>query len=94
MNRLRPVALISVLISGAAAFAAAPPAAKLTMAQARAMALRLAPGKVISAEYEREGNSWRYSFDIQQRNNVQEIGIDASSGKVVEDKSEGEVDHD
>ena len=44
-NRLHPVALISVLISGAAAFAAAPPAAKLTMAQARAMALRLARTK-------------------------------------------------
>ena len=39
----------------------------------------------------KEGGIWRYSFDIQQRGNVQEIGID---GKIVENKSEGKVDHD
>jgi uncharacterized membrane protein YkoI len=64
------------------------------MAKARAMALRLAPGKVISSEYEKEGGAWRYSFDIQQRGHVQEIGIDGRTGKVVENKSEGKVDHD
>ena len=37
---------------------------------------------------------WRYSFDIQQHGNVQEIGIDGRTGKVVENKSEGKVDHD
>ena len=37
---------------------------------------------------------WRWSFDIQQKGHVQEIGIDGSTGKVVENKSEGKVDHD
>ena len=61
---------------------------------AKAMALKLAPGKIISSEYEKEGGIWRYSFDIQQKGNVQEIGIDGQTGKVVENKSEGKVDHD
>jgi uncharacterized membrane protein YkoI len=70
------------------------PKARVTMARARAIALHAAPGKVISAEYENEGGGWRYSFDIQQHNNVQEIGIDGQSGKIVENKSEGRHDRD
>jgi uncharacterized membrane protein YkoI len=64
------------------------------MAHARAIALKLAPGQIKSSEYEKEGGVWRYSFDIQQKGNVQEIGIDAMTGKVVENKSEGPVDRD
>ncbi len=78
----------------AAPAAAHAPKARLTMAQARAIALRAAPGRVISAEYENEGGGWRYSFDIKQPHNVQEIGIDGQSGRIVENKSEGRVDHD
>lgn len=70
------------------------PRARLTITQARTIALRAAPGRVISSEYENEGGGWRYSFDIQQHNNVQEIGIDGQSGKIVENKSEGRTDHD
>ena len=93
-KQLRIVAMIVALGAGSAAVAAKPPAAKIPMAQARAMALKLAPGKIISSEYEKEGGIWRYSFDIQQRGHVQEIGIDGRTGKVVENKSEGKVDHD
>ena len=81
-------------LSGAAQAAPHAPAAKLTMAQARVIALKAAPGKLISGEYENEGGGWRYSFDIQQRGHVQEIGVDANSGKIVENKSEGRVDRD
>ena len=56
------------------------------------MALKIAPGKIISSEYEKERGIWRYSFDIQQRGNVQEIGIDGRTGKIVENKSEGKKD--
>ena len=59
-----------------------------------AQALKLAPGKIIKSEYEKEHGAWRYSFDIQQNGHVQEIGIDGRTGKVVENKSEGKVDHD
>ena len=70
------------------------PKPKISMAHARATALKLAPGKIKSSEYEKEGGGWRYSFDIQQRGHIQEIGIDGQTGKVVENKSEGRVDHD
>ena len=79
---------------GSAAIAATAPAPRISMAQARTIALRLAPGKIISSEYEKEGGGWRYSFDIQQVSHVQEIGIDGQTGRVVENKSEGKVDHD
>ena len=78
-----------------AAQANAAPRARISMAAARASAIALAPGRVISAEYEREGPGWRYSFDIRQANrNIQEIGIDAMTGRVVENKSEGRHDKD
>ncbi len=87
-------AAAAALAMGATAFAATHPAPKISMAQARAMALKLAPGKIKSSEYEKEGGIWRYSFDIQQKGHVQEIGIDGRTGKIVENKSEGKVDHD
>lgn len=82
------------IFGGAAIAAAKPPKAKISMAQARAKALKLAPGKITDAEYEKEGGAWRYSFDIRQKGHIQEIGIDGQTGKVVENKSEGKVDHD
>ena len=71
-----------------------PQHAKITMAQAREIALRAAPGRVTSSEYEYEGGGWRYSFDIQQPGHIQEIGVDGQTGRIVENKSEGRVDHD
>ena len=85
---------VALLGASGAAFAAKAPTPKIPMAKARAMALKLAPGKIISSEYEYEGGGWRYSFDIQQTGHVQEIGIDGRTGKVVENKSEGKVDRD
>jgi uncharacterized membrane protein YkoI len=82
------------LIAGPAVAATKAPKPRISMAQARTMALKLAPGKIISSEYEKEGGIWRYSFDIQQKGNVQEIGIDGRTGRVVENKSEGRRDKD
>ena len=93
VNRIAIAALVAASAAGAAQAAVHPPHARVTMAQARAIALRAAPGRVISAEYENEGG-WRYSFDIQQRGHVQEIGVDGQTGRIVENKSEGRVDHD
>lgn len=88
------IAVVAALGIGSGAIAAKAPAPKVSKARAEALALKLAPGKIISSEYEYEGSGWRYSFDIQQRGHVQEIGIDGQTGKVVENKSEGKVDHD
>ena len=87
------IALVAALGIGTAAYASAP-APKVSKARAQAIALKLAPGKIISSEYENEGGGWRWSFDIQQKGHIQEIGIDGQTGKVVENKSEGKVDHD
>ena len=92
--RTKAAALIAGGMLIAAPTLAHGPAARISMAKARATALQLAPGRIISSEYEKEGGGWRYSFDIQQRDHVQEIGIDGNTGKVVENKSEGKVDHD
>lgn len=92
---LRILTFVAILgASGVATAAEKAPTPRVSMAAAKAMALKLAPGKIISSEYEREGGAWRYSFDIQQAGHVQEIGIDGQTGKVVENKSEGRVDHD
>lgn len=93
-KQYQALAIIAALGIGSGAVAAKAPTPKISMAHARAMALKLAPGKIISSEYEKEAGTWRYSFDIQQRGHVQEIGIDGQSGKIVENKSEGKVDHD
>ena len=86
---------VGAAIAGSTAAAAAtPPKAKLTMAQARSIALRAAPGKVAAAEYEKEAGAWRYSFDIRQGRRIHEIGVDANSGRIVEDKFEGTHDKD
>lgn len=94
MNTLLVLASVTFLGIGSTALAATTPAPKIAKARAEAIALKLAPGKIISSEYEFEGGGWRWSFDIQQKGHVQEIGIDGRSGKVVENKSEGKVDHD
>lgn len=76
-------------IAPAATRPASPPA-KLTQAQAQVIALNRAPGRVIDAEYESEDGGWRYSFDIRQRgrHDIHEIGVDANSGRIVEDSFE------
>jgi uncharacterized membrane protein YkoI len=86
--------LTAALLFGGTAIAATKPIPKVSMKHARAMALKLAPGRIKSSEYEKEGGIWRYSFDIQQKGHIQEIGIDAMTGKVVENSNEGKVDHD
>lgn len=95
VKMVRALAVMSLFGGGSVAVASAKaPTPRISMAKAKAMALRLAPGHLISSEYEKEAGAWRYSFDIQQRGHVQEIGIDGQTGKVVENKSEGKVDHD
>jgi len=49
------------------------------------------PGKVTDEELEREsgGSGLRYSFDIKNGSRTQEVGVDAASGKVLENKTEG-----
>ncbi|MGA9828034.1 MAG: PepSY domain-containing protein [Rhodanobacteraceae bacterium] len=67
------------------------PQAKVQLADARAIALRAWSGKIIAEELEREvgGSGLRYSFDIKRDKEVHEVGVDAATGKVLENSIEG-----
>jgi uncharacterized membrane protein YkoI len=65
--------------------------AKISIAQARAIALKAHPGQISDEELEEEkgGSGLRYSFDIKGRGVTQEVGVDAMTGKVLENRKEG-----
>ena len=65
--------------------------AKITMAAARAIALKAHPGKITDEELERErgGSGLRYSFDIRRGGLTQEVGVDARTGAILENDREG-----
>ena len=67
------------------------PQAKVTLAQARTIALKAAPGAITDQELEREpgGNGLRYSFDVKRGAQTFEVGVDAKTGAVLENKIEG-----
>lgn len=93
MMKTLPVLLAATTLLAGPALAKSP-SAKLTKAAAQAIALKLAPGRVQDAEYEKEGGGWRYSFDIRQGKRIHEIGVDANTGRIVENKFEGLHDKD
>ncbi len=64
--------------------------AKVTMAQARVMALKARPGRIAAQELEKEGggSGLRYSFDIMSHGKTIEVGIDAMTGAVLENGAE------
>ena len=65
--------------------------ARLTIDAARVIALRAHPGRVTDQELERErgGSGLRYSFDIVDRGRTFEVGVDARTGRVLENAMEG-----
>lgn len=66
--------------------------AKITMKEAREIALKAFPGKITDEELEKEkgGSGLRYSFDIKKHGKAtQEVGVDAVTGKVLENDPEG-----
>lgn len=67
--------------------------AKITIAQARKVALKAHPGEVTDEELEREpgGSGLRYSFDIRSGKVTQEVGVDAVTGEVLENQPEGKT---
>ena len=65
--------------------------ARISLAEARAIALKAYHGKIADQELEREkgGSGLRYSFDIVSGRVRQEVGVDAKTGKVLENDREG-----
>jgi uncharacterized membrane protein YkoI len=85
--------------SGAAAASAAPhyageqfaSRALITMARAERIALMARPGVITDRELEKErgGSGLRYSFDVKSAAAVYEVGVDAKTGRVLENGVEG-----
>jgi uncharacterized membrane protein YkoI len=67
------------------------PQAKVPLAQARVIARKAYPGKIVSEELEQEsgGSGLRYSFVIKHKGAKHEVGIDAKTGDVLENSVEG-----
>ncbi len=65
--------------------------AKVDIQAARDIALKARPGKITDEELEKEkgGSGLRYSFDITVGAVKYEVGVDAATGKVLENKREG-----
>ena len=65
--------------------------AEVQLAQARVTALKAYPGKIVKEELENEqgGSGLRYSFVIKNGKVSHEVGIDAKTGKVLENSVEG-----
>ena len=65
--------------------------AKVPLPQARHIALKTYPGKIVSQELEKEsgGSGLRYSFVIRHEKVKHEVGVDAKTGEVVENSIEG-----
>ena len=100
-NAMIKIALFTTaLLGGTAVFAAVPahfagaellPQAKVTLAQARQTAIRARAGVITDQELEKErgGTGLRYSFDIKSNGKTFEVGVDARTGKVLENDAEG-----
>lgn len=60
--------------------------AKITIDQARGIALKAHPGRITDEELEREdgGSGLRYTFGVEAGSVTQEVGVDAATGQVLE----------
>lgn len=65
--------------------------AKISLAVARNTALKARPGTITDQELEKEkgGSGLRYSFDITSQGKSYEVGVDAKTGVVLENGTEG-----
>ena len=66
--------------------------AKVSLEQARQTALKAVPGgSIADEELEREkgGSGLRYSFDLKVGQGEREVGVDAVTGKILENSVEG-----
>jgi uncharacterized membrane protein YkoI len=63
--------------------------AKITLPEARAISLKVFSGKITDEELEKGGSGLRYSFDIKNGGVTHEVGVDANTGKLLENSVEG-----
>jgi uncharacterized membrane protein YkoI len=68
--------------------------ARISLTRARVIALKARPGIVADQQLDKEsgGSGLRYSFDIFSAGKMFEVGVDAETGKVLENGVESAVD--
>lgn len=86
------VALLALSGAASAATAAEAAKARIDIPHARTIALNTYPGKIVKEELEKErgGSGLRYSFDVSGSKGTREIGVDAVTGKVLENSDESQ----
>jgi uncharacterized membrane protein YkoI len=94
LNYFLPIVAVAAFAAGnASAYSGEELAknAKVTMEQATEIAQKARPGTITDRELEKErgGSGLRYSFDIKASGHTYEVGVDAVTGKVLENGSEG-----
>jgi uncharacterized membrane protein YkoI len=94
IKSLLQVLSLAATLAGAATATAQAPAPKLTIAEARHIALSVAHGTIVSEEYEKENGAWRYSFEVREAGRIHEIGVDPNTGNIVENAWEDAADAD
>jgi uncharacterized membrane protein YkoI len=84
------ITTLAVGTSAASAQAQQRAQAKLSIEEARAIALQQVPGEIMKEELDRErgGSGLRYSFDIRQSKTWHEVGVDAVTGRILENAIE------
>jgi uncharacterized membrane protein YkoI len=91
--RLAMVGLMVTVATGAFAYTGQELAAtaKVKIDDARAIALKARPGTISTEELEKEkgGSGLRYSFGVKSGKALYEVGVDAQTGKVLENAKEG-----
>ncbi len=65
--------------------------ALIHLRQARLTAIKARPGQIVDEELEKEkgGSGLRYSFDVKADDVTYEVGVDAKTGKILENAPEG-----
>jgi uncharacterized membrane protein YkoI len=95
LNRYSIAILVALVVGGLPTLAVAKTGevqkAKVSMSEARAIALKAYPGTIMKEEleHERGGSGLRYSFDMRQGKQWREVGVDAMTGRVLENTREG-----
>jgi len=66
--------------------------ARIDIVRATEIALNARPGKITERElkHERGGSGLRYSFDVRTRGTTYEVGVDAMTGRVLENRAKGQ----
>lgn len=99
MKTIAVLAVAASLAAGTAAAATLPAnvtghqlasQAKISLAEARTIALKARPGHIVDQELEKEhgGSGLRYSFDVVSGGKTIEVGVDAMTGRVLENGAE------